>query len=213
MDTGKTLRGSANLAFDATDAVTHIVEGMYRNIAAHAWPLGDAPEGPAPGIAGFVHESVRRVNKATRHTSDWFLQHIAPTLDRAWPPGPYREAAIAALNGVCKPVKGSRVHVVGVAYKRDIADVRESPAIDILGLLIRLGAVVSYSDSFVPKLELESRVLTETPLEKGVSEADCVVIVTDHSGIDYPALAERAALVVDSRNALRGIASSKIVRL
>lgn len=101
MDTGKTLRGSANLAFDATEAVTHIVEGMYRNIAAFSWPLGEAPEGPAPGIAGLVHESIRRVNRAGRHSSDWVLRHLAPTLDRAWPPGPYREAAIAALNGVC----------------------------------------------------------------------------------------------------------------
>lgn len=101
MDTGKTLRGSANLAFDATEAVTHIVEGMYRNIASFSSPFGEAPAGPAPGIAGFVHESIRRVNRAGRHSSDWALRHLSPTLDRAWPPGAYREATIAALNGVC----------------------------------------------------------------------------------------------------------------
>ncbi len=101
MKTGKVLQGSANLAFDAVDAVTHIVEGMYRNIAAAPWPLGEAPEGPARGIAGFVHESIRRVNKVTRNTSDWILTRMSPSLDRTLLPGPHREAVISALNGVC----------------------------------------------------------------------------------------------------------------
>jgi pimeloyl-ACP methyl ester carboxylesterase len=101
METGKTLRGSANLVFDVTDAVTHIVEGMYRNISATPWPLGEAPEGPAQGIAGLVHQSIRRINTATRHTSNWILGRVSPSLDRAWPPGAHREALIAALNGVC----------------------------------------------------------------------------------------------------------------
>jgi pimeloyl-ACP methyl ester carboxylesterase len=101
MKTGKTLQGSANLAFDATDAVTHIVEGMYRNIAATPWPLGEAPEGPARGIAGFVHASIRRVNGVTRSTSNFILERMSPALDRTLLPGPHREAVIAALNGVC----------------------------------------------------------------------------------------------------------------
>jgi pimeloyl-ACP methyl ester carboxylesterase len=101
METGKTLRGSANLAFDAADAVTHIVEGMYRNIAATPLPLGDAPEGPAQGIAGLVHESIRRIFGTTRSTSNWILGRVSPSLDRAWLPGPHREAVIAALNGIC----------------------------------------------------------------------------------------------------------------
>jgi UDP-N-acetyl-D-glucosamine dehydrogenase len=100
-----------------------------------------------------------------------------------------------------------------VAYKRDISDVRESPAHHNLGLLMRLGAQVSYSDRFVPRLELESVVFTETPLEQGLREADCVVIVTDHRGIDYADLVEKSALVVDTRNALRGIENDKIIRL
>lgn len=101
METGKTLRGSVNLVFDAADAVTHIVEGMYRNIAATPWPLGEAPEGTAPGIAGFVHQSVRKINGTARSASDWILERVSPSLDRAWLPGPHREAVIAALNGVC----------------------------------------------------------------------------------------------------------------
>jgi hypothetical protein len=101
METGKVLRGSANLVFDTVDGVTHIVEGMYRNIAATPLPLGSAPAGPAPGIAGLVHASIRGINGATRLSSDWLLRRVAPALDRSLQPGPYREAAIAALNGVC----------------------------------------------------------------------------------------------------------------
>ncbi|MBT4521101.1 MAG: alpha/beta hydrolase [Halieaceae bacterium] len=101
MKTGKTLRGSAKLAFDAAHGVTTIVENMYRNIAATPLPLGEAPEGHAQGIAGFVHESIRLVIRTTSRTSDWVLERIAPRLDRTLLPGPHREAVIAALNGVC----------------------------------------------------------------------------------------------------------------
>ena len=101
METGKTLRGSAHLAFDAVDGVTHIVEGMYRNISAAAWPLGKAPEGSAPGIAGFVHAAIRQINGLTRSGLDMALRQFSPQLDSIAPPGPYREAIIAALNGVC----------------------------------------------------------------------------------------------------------------
>ena len=101
MKTGKALRGSARLAFDTVEGVTHIVEGMYRNIAAGPLPWGEAPDGPATGIAGFVHASIRRVNGAIRSVSDLALRPVSPHIDRAWPPGPHREAAIAALNGIC----------------------------------------------------------------------------------------------------------------
>lgn len=101
MKTGKTLHGTAHLFFDTTEAITHIVEGMYRNIAATSLPLGTAPEGPAPGIAGLVHQSIRKVNGAARFLADWALTSASPGLDRAWPPGPHREAIIAALNGIC----------------------------------------------------------------------------------------------------------------
>jgi pimeloyl-ACP methyl ester carboxylesterase len=101
MKTGKTLHGTAHLVFDTTEAITHIVEGMYRNIAATSWPLGTAPQGPAPGIAGLVHRSIRMVNGAARGIADWALSSASPGLDRVWPPGPHREAIIAALNGIC----------------------------------------------------------------------------------------------------------------
>jgi UDP-N-acetyl-D-glucosamine dehydrogenase len=117
-----------------------------------------------------------------------------------------------ALNDAGKPVKGSRIHVMGVAYKRNIDDMRESPALDVILLLTRRGAVITYSDPYVPELKLDHLRLTASP-EETAAGADCVVIVTDHEAFDYPALVERARLIVDTRNALKGIRSDKIVRL
>jgi UDP-N-acetyl-D-glucosamine dehydrogenase len=117
-----------------------------------------------------------------------------------------------ALNDAGKPLKGSRVHVMGVAYKRDIDDMRESPAIDVILLLKRRGAIVTYSDPHVPALRTDGIDLTASP-ESAAAGADCVVIVTDHSAFDYAALVERSNLIVDTRNALKNFASGKIVRL
>jgi UDP-N-acetyl-D-glucosamine dehydrogenase len=117
-----------------------------------------------------------------------------------------------ALNEARKPVKGSRIHVMGVAYKRDIDDMRESPALDVMVLLHRLGASIGYSDPHVPAVRLEELELTALP-EEAAADADCVVIVTDHSAFDYRALVERSRLIVDTRNALKGVVSDKIVRL
>jgi UDP-N-acetyl-D-glucosamine dehydrogenase len=117
-----------------------------------------------------------------------------------------------ALNDLGKPVKGSRIHVMGVAYKRDIDDMRESPALDILLLLERRGAIISYSDPHVPKLSLDGKTLESKP-ESAAAEADCVVIVTDHSAFDYAGLVERSKLIVDSRNALKSFRAKHIVRL
>jgi len=117
-----------------------------------------------------------------------------------------------ALNDAGKPVKGSRIHVMGVAYKRNIDDLRESPALDVLLLLKRRGGMVSYSDPYVAQLHLDGLNLEAQP-ETAAGAADCVVIITDHAAFDYRALVERAALIVDTRNALKGISSPKIVRL
>jgi UDP-N-acetyl-D-glucosamine dehydrogenase len=117
-----------------------------------------------------------------------------------------------ALNDAAKPLKGSHVHVMGVAYKRNIDDVRESPALDLLLLLEQRGAQVSYSDPYVPSLRLDGRVLQAEPQAISAA-ADCVVIITDHSAFDYAALVRQAKLIVDTRNALKGLDSAKIVRL
>ena len=117
-----------------------------------------------------------------------------------------------ALNDASKPVKGSRIHVMGVAYKRDIDDMRESPALDVMMLLERRGAVLTYSDPHVPKLNLEGLEIQASP-EEAAAASDCVVIVTDHKAFDYTTLAAEARLIVDTRNALKGVAQPNIVRL
>jgi len=117
-----------------------------------------------------------------------------------------------ALNDHTKPLKGSKVHLMGVAYKRDIDDVRESPALDIIHLLGKRGAKVSFSDPYVPQIHSEGIELKASS-DGDAASADCVVIVTDHKAFDYPALVKKAKLIVDTRNALKGIQSGNIVRL
>jgi UDP-N-acetyl-D-glucosamine dehydrogenase len=117
-----------------------------------------------------------------------------------------------ALNDAAKPVKGSHVHVLGVAYKKDIDDVRESPALDIVLMLERRGARITYTDPHVPKLHLHGVDLESQPADT-VAQADCTVIITDHSTFDFRWIAETAPLIVDTRNALKGIPGRHIVRL
>jgi UDP-N-acetyl-D-glucosamine dehydrogenase len=118
-----------------------------------------------------------------------------------------------ALNDVSKPVRGSRVHVLGVAYKRDIEDVRESPALDIIELLLRRGALVTFSDPHVNSIHVDGRNLQSQETLAGIEAADCVVILTNHSDFDYAAVVDRSKLIVDTRNALKSYHSDKIVRL
>jgi UDP-N-acetyl-D-glucosamine dehydrogenase len=118
-----------------------------------------------------------------------------------------------ALNEHGKAVKGSHVHIAGVAYKRNIDDMRESPALDVILLLQKRGAKVTYTDPYVPDLKLEGLVLASEDLIPSASAADCVVIITDHSKFDYPGLLAASNLVVDTRNALKKMDSPKIVRL
>jgi len=123
------------------------------------------------------------------------------------------EKVQAALNDRGKPVKGSRIHVVGVAYKRGVTDTRESPALDIMTVLGRRGARISYSDPYVPELSWDGGQLTSQPLEQAAAQSDCAIVVTDHRNVDYARLVETAPLIVDTRNALKGFRSDKIVRL
>jgi UDP-N-acetyl-D-glucosamine dehydrogenase len=121
-----------------------------------------------------------------------------------------------ALNDHSKPLKGSHVHILGVAYKRNIDDVRESPALDIMLLLERRGARVTFSDPFVTTLRLDHDGEREAKPQDALTSAaaaDCVVVVTDHSDFNYPAILEQAKLIVDTRNAYRNVVSPKIVRL
>ena len=117
-----------------------------------------------------------------------------------------------ALNDAGKPVKGSHIHILGVAYKKDIEDLRESPALDVMLLLKRRGARLTYSDPYVPQLQLDGDDLYAQP-EALAGEADCAAIITDHSSFDYLRIAAQSRLIVDTRNALKGVNSAHIVRL
>ena len=117
-----------------------------------------------------------------------------------------------ALNDAGKAVKGSHIHILGVAYKRDIDDVRESPALDIIHLLQQLGAKVTFSDPFVPSIRIENQLIMGSPVT-AVADADCTVVITDHTSVDYSQVVASANIIVDTRNALRSIKSQKIIRL
>jgi UDP-N-acetyl-D-glucosamine dehydrogenase len=108
-----------------------------------------------------------------------------------------------ALNGQGKAVRGAVVLVLGIAYKRDIDDIRESPALDIIRLLEDQGAKVSYSDPHVPAFAEDGHEFRSVALDsKTVAAADCVMIVTDHTAVDYRMIKRHARLVVDTRNAM-----------
>jgi UDP-N-acetyl-D-glucosamine dehydrogenase len=122
-----------------------------------------------------------------------------------------------ALNSMHLPLNGSKIHLLGVAYKKDIDDVRESPAIDVALLLQEKGADLSYYDPYIPKINIGNVVLKST---NGGTEgfiktttAACVVILTDHSCIDYDQVLQQAQLIVDTRNAFHGLTDPKIVRI
>ena len=122
-------------------------------------------------------------------------------------------AVASALNRHKKALNGSKVLVLGVAYKKDIDDLRESPALTIIEELQRQGAEVYYNDPYFPRVGQGRKYklhMNCTPLEN-IGQYDCVLIVTNHSDYDYRKIVNEAKLVVDTRNATRGIKSEKIV--
>jgi UDP-N-acetyl-D-glucosamine dehydrogenase len=182
--------------------------------AAKTKPFGFQPFYPGPGLGGhcipldpfYLTWAARKYGVHTR-----FIE-LAGEVNTAMPQRVVERVA-EALNEDGKPVKGSRVCVLGVAYKKDVDDPRESPAFVILEMLRRRGARVSYNDPHVPALprmrhhsiRLESEPLTPEFL----AAQDCVLIVTDHSAYDFEAIVRHAALVVDTRNATSGIAPGR----
>jgi UDP-N-acetyl-D-glucosamine dehydrogenase len=121
------------------------------------------------------------------------------------------QKVVDALNTECKAVRGARILVLGVSYKRDIDDLRESPAMDVMADLALKGAGVAYHDPYVPVVSARDwsgdRDLVSTPLNpESLAAADCVVVVTDHRVFDYELIVQHAALVVDCRNAIKSLA-------
>jgi len=124
------------------------------------------------------------------------------------------ENVIEAMSRQGKALCGARVLVLGLAYKRDIDDLRESPSLTIIELLQKRGAHVEYNDPFFPTVGQGRKYalnMTSTPLDR-IPEFDCVIIVTDHSQYDYPAIVAQASLVIDTRNATKGIDAANIVK-
>ena len=182
--------------------------------AAATKPFGFMPFYPGPGLGGHcIPVDPLYLSWKTKQTG-----HEARLIDLAAQinvqmPRFVVDKVQAALNDRAKPVKGSRIHIVGVAYKRDVSDVRESPALDIIKLLGERGGEVTYTDPLVPRIEIESRILESQALDVMAKAADCVLVVADHSSIDYERLLADADLLVDTRNRYKGVTSDKIVRL
>lgn len=183
--------------------------------AASTKPFGFHPFYPGPGLGGhcipidpfYLSWKAREFDFATR-----FIE-LAGEINMAMP---YHtvEFIAEALNARSKALKGAKVMVLGVSYKKDIDDLRESPAITIIETLQKSGAIVGYNDPYFPRIGKGRKYdlqLQCVPLEE-IGQYDCVVILTDHSSYDYAQIVRNAQLVVDTRNATRGLSSTKIVR-
>jgi len=172
--------------------------------AASTKPFGFMKFTPGPGVGGhcipldphYLAWKMRTLNYKTR-----FIE-LAGEVNAEMPE--YWVTKVAnGLNDQGKAVRGSKILVVGVAYKKDIDDIRESPALDVIKLLEQRGAHVSYHDPHIASLHEDKLDLKSVPLTaQALKEADCVIIVTDHSTVDYPLVAKSARLVVDTRHVL-----------
>jgi UDP-N-acetyl-D-glucosamine dehydrogenase len=187
--------------------------------AAATKPFGFMPFYPGPGIGGHcIPLDPHYLSwKARMHGFEARFISLAEEVNSRMPDHVV-DLVTRGLNNHRKPVNGSKVLIMGVAYKRDIDDMRESPALGIIEKLQALGADVRFHDPYVEEIHLEGngRQMRGIGLSnEAVSDADCVVIVTNHGKFDYTWLAERAKLVVDTRNATRGLRDfeEKIIRL
>jgi UDP-N-acetyl-D-glucosamine dehydrogenase len=185
--------------------------------AAATKPFGFMKFSPGPGLGGhcipidplYLSWKLRALNYTAR-----FIE-LASEINTGMP-----RFVIAkvqdALNEFQKPLKGSKVLVLGAAYKPDIDDLRESPALDVIGLLRQKGAQVFYHDPYISHIKHDTWEMSSvSDLMGTVKAADCVVIVTHHKSYDYAAILQAAALIVDTRNALgsKGLNNPKVVRL
>ncbi len=181
--------------------------------AAKTKPFGFMPFYPGPGLGGHCLPVDPHYLSWKLKTLDFCARFIelAGEINSKMPEFLVQRIE-DALNKKKKALKGSRVLILGVAYKRDVSDTRESPALDVIRILEKKGVKVSYHDPHVPKLRLDGKVFRsqKAPL---LERQDCVVIATDHAAFNYPEIVKRARLIIDSRNATKGIKNRKIVKL
>jgi UDP-N-acetyl-D-glucosamine dehydrogenase len=173
--------------------------------AAATKPFGFMPFYPGPGIGGhcipvdplYLSWKIRLTGYEAQFIA------LADQINRAMPEHVVNLVA-DALNDRGRALRGAAVLVLGVTYKPDVNDIRESPALEIVQMLARKGARVSYADPFTPQLVIENLKLSAVePTAEALAATDCVLILTNHSRFDYATIAERASLVVDTRNALK----------
>ena len=181
--------------------------------AAKTKPFGFMPFYPGPGLGGHCIpiDPFYLSWKAKQSGFECRFIDLAGVVNGSMPEYVV-ERISGALNSRKKAVNGARIHLFGVAYKKDVSDMRESPALDILQLLLRRGADLSYTDPYVPTLK-EGPVSMQSVTESDVDGIDCAVIATDHTTFNYAAMPGRFPLVVDTRNALKGHPAANIFRL
>jgi len=176
--------------------------------AAATKPFGYMKFTPGPGLGGhcipvdphYLSWKMRSLNYRAR-----FIELAAEI--NAEMPGFVADKVREALNAEHKSVNGSAILVLGVAYKKDVSDIRESPALDVIRLLEADGATVTYHDPFVPRLVEDGRDMRSVPLDGDtLADVDAVVLLTDHTSFDYPTIYDRARVLVDARNATAGLA-------
>jgi len=183
--------------------------------AASSKPFGFMPFYPGPGLGGHcipIDPAYLQWKARIDGFEPQFIQ-LAQQVNGEMPRHVARRA-MELLNDVGRALHGSKVHLLGVTYKRDIGDSRESPALEILHLLKAHGAEVSYSDPFVAELQVDGvRLTAEAPEPERLAGSDLVIIVTDHSSFDYPSVVEHAPLVFDTRNATAPMRAGHVHKL
>ena len=173
--------------------------------AAKTKPFGFMAFYPGPGIGGHCipHDPMYLAWKARLHGAEARFIELADQTNRAMPHYVVEKIA-RGLNARKKPLNGSRILLLGLAYKKDVNDTRDSPAFDVAHELLGHGAVVVYHDPYVPSASLNGAAAASRPLTAAeLKQADCVVILTDHSTVDYDLILRHAPLIVDTRNRYR----------
>jgi UDP-N-acetyl-D-glucosamine dehydrogenase len=180
--------------------------------AAGTKPFGFMPFYPGPGLGGHCIpiDPFYLSWKARQSGFECRFIELAGHVNGAMPEFVI-ELVTDALNSAKMSINGSKIHLLGIAYKKDVGDIRESPALDIAELLHRRGAKLSYSDPFVPTLKVGEELLAS--IDPAQANVDCAVICTNHSSFDYDAIVKRFPLIVDTRDALRGRDQKGIFRL
>lgn len=183
--------------------------------AAATKPFGFMPFYPGPGIGGHCIPLDPAYLSWKAKSFEFYQKFIELASDINGNMPRYTVDRIAdALNTQRKAINGSRILLLGVAYKKDVDDVRESPGLEVLHLLTEKGGLVAYNDPHVPSLRVKDRVMESVQLsQSSLAEHDLVVLTTNHSTYDYPWIAEHAPLIFDTRNGFKGVRGSNIMRL